>query len=83
MSALLFRYAFVLICALSFSQLKKPSLNGPKGPLFFQAPLSLRQATQDNLQKTLAQLGLADGDEIAVTDANLPFQLSLLIKYDV
>lgn len=62
------------------SQLKRPSLSGPNGPLFFQAPASLRASTEANLTKTLSQLSLADGDEITVTDAALPFQLSLLIR---
>lgn len=58
-------------------QLKRPSLSGPNGPLFFQAPASLRASTEGNLTKTLEQLNLSDGDEITVTDAALPFQLSL------
>ncbi|UZJ55495.1 hypothetical protein CBS101457_004815 [Exobasidium rhododendri] len=62
-------------------QLKRPSLNGPNGPLFYQAPPSLRDSTITNLGKTLSQLNLSDGDEIAVTDTALPFQLSLLIHF--
>jgi hypothetical protein len=34
-----------------------------------------------NLSKTIEQLSLVDGAEISVTDAALPFQLSLLIRY--
>lgn len=64
-----------------YSQLKRPSLNGPHGPLFFQAPPALRDSTVANLERTLEQLKLVDGDEISVTDAALPFQLSLLIRY--
>jgi ubiquitin-activating enzyme E1 C len=66
---------------LSFRQLKKPSLNGPNGPLFYQAPASLRQSTLGNLEKTLKQLSLSNGDEISVTDSALPFQLSLVIRF--
>jgi NEDD8-activating enzyme E1 len=62
-------------------QLKRPSLSGPKGPLFFQAPASLRASTEPNLAKTLSALGLEEGDEITVTDASLPFQLSLILRF--
>lgn len=62
-------------------QLKKPSLSGPKGPLFYQAPPALRQSTEANLQKTMEQLDLSDASIISVTDAALPFQLSLQITF--
>lgn len=62
------------------SQLKKPSLSGPNGPLYFQAPRQLEEATRPNLQKPLGEL-FKHGDEITVTDANLPFQLSLRIQF--
>lgn len=63
------------------SQLKRPSLSGPKGPLYFQAPQSLRATTEPNLAKSFTELGLDDGDEMTVTDAALPFQLSLLLRF--
>ncbi|PWN42245.1 hypothetical protein IE81DRAFT_323734 [Ceraceosorus guamensis] len=61
-------------------QLKKPSLSGPKGPLYFQAPPQLEEATRPNLQKPLGEL-LSHDDELIVTDANLPFQLSLRLRF--
>ena len=61
-------------------QLKRPSLAGPGGPLFFQAPPQLREATEGNLVRPLSEL-LQHGDEITVTDQALPFQLSLRILF--
>ncbi|KAG0150700.1 hypothetical protein CROQUDRAFT_72584 [Cronartium quercuum f. sp. fusiforme G11] len=59
-------------------QIKLPSLSTEKGPLFFQSPPQLRQATEPNLQKKLHEL-IADGEQITVTDSNLPFSLNLRV----
>lgn len=61
-------------------QIKKPSLSGPKGPLFFQAPKQLYEATKGNLEKSVGEV-LQDGDQVNVTDRALPFTLTLKIKF--
>lgn len=62
-------------------QIKRPSLSSARsGPLYYQAPPQLEQATRPNLEKTCGEL-LEEGDEITVTDAGLPFQLTLLIRF--
>ncbi|CAD6899380.1 unnamed protein product [Tilletia controversa] len=61
-------------------QIKRPSLSGPKGPLYFRAPPPLEEATRGNLAKTLGEL-LEEDDEVEVTDASLPFQLTLRIRF--
>ncbi|KAK0551098.1 NEDD8 activating enzyme [Tilletia horrida] len=64
-------------------QIKSPSLsNTTKGskPLYFRAPPPLEEATRPNLEKPLGEL-LDEDDEIEVTDARLPFQLSLRIQF--
>ncbi|KAJ9097137.1 hypothetical protein QFC21_004806 [Naganishia friedmannii] len=61
-------------------QIKKPSLSGPNGPLFFQAPKQLYEATKANLEKTVGEI-LQEGDQLNVTDRALPFTLTLRIKF--
>lgn len=64
-------------------QIKLPSLATSAGPLFFQGPAQLREATEPNLHKTLAEIfngSSNDGGEVTVTDAGLPFSLNLSIK---
>jgi len=61
-------------------QIKRPSLSGPKGPLYFRAPPPLEEATRPNLDKRLGEL-LEEEDEIEVTDASLPFQLTLRLRF--
>ena len=41
----------------------------------------LEEATRPNLDKTCGEV-LQEGDEVTVTDAGLPFQLTLLIKLE-
>jgi len=58
-------------------QLADPSLRtadaatGAPVSLYFSKPPALRAATAGNLDRSLAALGLADGAEVAVTDAVL------------
>lgn len=62
-------------------QIKRPSLAySDARPLFFQAPPQLYEATKPNLEKTLPEL-LEEGEEIVVTDPNLPFSLTVAVKY--
>jgi ubiquitin-activating enzyme E1 C len=60
-------------------QIKRPSLSYSTGaPLFYQAPPQLHEATKPNLAKTLAELKL---DEIVITDPNLPFTVTVEVKF--
>ncbi|KAL2261163.1 hypothetical protein VTK26DRAFT_4616 [Humicola hyalothermophila] len=65
------------------AQLKKPSVRAEGRTLYMQAPPSLEQQTRPNLEKTLAELGLEEGQEIAVTDpafATVVFKFKLKFK---
>lgn len=65
-----------------YSQIKRPSLASSRtGPLFFQAPKQLHEATLPNLEKECGEL-LQEGDELTVTDVNLPLELTLVIKWE-
>jgi len=59
-------------------QLRKPSLRSKGKNLYIQG--ILEQTTRPNLDKTLAELGIETGDEIAVTDPALPGDLSLRLR---
>jgi ubiquitin-activating enzyme E1 C len=63
-------------------QITRPSLAyGDSGrPLFFQAPPPLFEATKPNLDKLVSDL-VQEGEEITVTDPNLPFNLTVAVKY--
>lgn len=62
-------------------QIKRPSLASARtGPLYFQAPPQLEANTRPNLEKTCGEL-LETGDELTVTDAGLPFQLTLKVRF--
>ncbi|KAK1781236.1 hypothetical protein QBC45DRAFT_406297 [Copromyces sp. CBS 386.78] len=50
------------------AQLKKPSIRAEGKTLYMQLPPSLEEQTRPNLSKTLEELGLTAGTEIAVTD---------------
>ncbi|AEO53855.1 hypothetical protein MYCTH_2313559 [Thermothelomyces thermophilus ATCC 42464] len=51
------------------AQLKKPSVRAEGKTLYMQSPPSLEAQTRPNLDKTLVELGLEDGQEVGVTDA--------------
>lgn len=51
------------------AQLKKPSVRAEGKTLYMQSPPSLEAQTRPNLDKTLTELGLEQGQEIGVTDA--------------
>lgn len=50
-------------------QLKKPSLRGEEKSLYMRFPPSMEESTRKNLEKTLEELGLEEGEEISVTDS--------------
>lgn len=62
-------------------QLKKPSLAIAGKPLYYQAPKQLEEATRPNLQKRLDEVVGAAG-EVTVTDARLPFTLSVIVEFE-
>jgi ubiquitin-activating enzyme E1 C len=65
------------------AQLKRPSIRSENKTLYMQSPPSLEERTRPNLQKTLLELDLADGEEIGVTDpafATVSFKFKLRFK---
>lgn len=62
------------------SQIRRPSISFGTKNLYLQAPPQLEQATRPNLEKTLGEL-MTSGDVLTVTDAGLPFSLSLAIDF--
>ncbi|KAK3393223.1 hypothetical protein B0H63DRAFT_457785 [Podospora didyma] len=65
------------------AQLKKPSIRSESKTLYMQSPASLEEQTRPNLDKTLKELGLTDGQEIGVTDpafATVSFKFKLKFK---
>lgn len=62
------------------SQIKRPSFSIEGKNLYLQAPPQLEKATRPNLDKVLSEL-ISDGDVLTVTDASLPFSLTLAISF--
>ncbi|KAI9850860.1 MAG: hypothetical protein M1838_004929 [Thelocarpon superellum] len=62
------------------AQVKKPSLRTEKTSLYYQAPPQLEEQTRPNLSKLLSDL-VADGEEIAVSDAAFPFTLRFRVRF--
>jgi E2 binding domain len=62
------------------SQVKKPSIRSSTKSLYIQSVPQLEESTRRNLQKPLKHL-LNDGEQIVVTDTNLPFELRFIIKF--
>ncbi|KAK4050171.1 NEDD8 activating enzyme [Microbotryomycetes sp. JL201] len=60
-------------------QVRRPSLAVGNKNLYLQAPPQLEQLTRPNLEKTLAEL-FSSGDVLTVTDAGLPFSLSVQVN---
>eukprot|EP00053_Salpingoeca_punica_P010652 m.95535 g.95535 ORF g.95535 m.95535 type:complete len:435 (-) comp15455_c0_seq1:321-1625(-) len=67
-------------------QLKQPGvtaeLNGRQKSLYMQRPAALEQATRPNLTKTLAELGLVQGQEVNVTDPTSPKPIRLVLLFE-
>jgi ubiquitin-activating enzyme E1 C len=59
-------------------QLKKPSLRCNGRNLYMQG--MLLAATKDNLEKTFAELGIKNDDEISITDPALPGNLAVKLR---
>ncbi|KTW31804.1 NEDD8-activating protein UBA3 [Pneumocystis jirovecii RU7] len=58
----------------------KPSLRTASKSLYLQAPLCLKEITRPNLNKLLEEL-VNNGEEISITDPDLPFTLNFKLKY--
>ena len=63
------------------AQLKKPSITADKKTLYMRLPPSLEEQTRPNLEKTLAELGLEDGQEVVVTDPAFPIEFRFIIRF--
>lgn len=61
--------------------LKDPSLRAGDSTLFMASPAVLRQATEENLGKPLAEL-IEFGTEVAVTDETLGNSLALMVTFE-
>ncbi|KAJ4296138.1 NEDD8 activating enzyme [Collariella sp. IMI 366227] len=70
------------LAALPEAQLKKPSVRAEGKTLYMQFPPSLEEQTRANLDKTLGELGLEEGSEIAVNDsAFATVQFKFVLKF--
>ncbi len=63
-------------------QFKKPSLRTSSKTLYMRAPAPLEEATRPNLEKFIVDL-VENGEQIFVTDQNLPISVSLTIDFSV
>ncbi|KAL2915083.1 NEDD8 activating enzyme [Polyrhizophydium stewartii] len=61
-------------------QLKAPSLRTAAKSLFMQAPPMLLEMTRPNLDRKIRDL-VAPGEEITITDANIPISLQLTLEF--
>lgn len=62
-------------------QLRKPSLRCKGRNLYMQG--MLESVTRPNLDKTISELGIENGDEIGITDPALPGNLSLRLRIKI
>ncbi|RDA92833.1 hypothetical protein CP533_2864 [Ophiocordyceps camponoti-saundersi (nom. inval.)] len=63
------------------AQLKKPSIRAQSKTLYMQSPASLEEQTRPNLDKTLPELGLCDGQQVVVTDPAFPLEFNFWLKF--
>ncbi|CRK35177.1 hypothetical protein BN1708_006677 [Verticillium longisporum] len=64
------------------AQLKKPSLRGEGKTLYMQFPPSLEEKTRPNLEKTLEELELVDGQNVVVTDPAFPLEFNFFLRFN-
>lgn len=66
-------------------QMKSPglttSIDGKNKTLYMSTIKSIEERTRANLNKTLVELGLEDGQEILVADVTSPSTLVIKLKY--
>jgi ubiquitin-activating enzyme E1 C len=63
------------------AQLKKPSLRVQGKTLYMQSPPSLEEQTRPNLNRTLKDLGIEDGQEVVVTDPAFAVEFNYYFKF--
>ncbi|CAM1506657.1 Fc.00g062980.m01.CDS01 [Cosmosporella sp. VM-42] len=63
------------------AQLKKPSIRAEGKTLYMQAPPSLEEKTRPNLDKTIKELGLENGQHVVVTDPAFPLEFNFNLKF--
>ena len=63
------------------AQLKKPSLRAEGKTLYMQFPTNLEEQTRPNLAKSLADLGIQDGQEVVVTDPAFALEFNYFFKF--
>ncbi|XP_062519638.1 NEDD8-activating enzyme E1 catalytic subunit-like [Corticium candelabrum] len=68
-------------------QMRAPGItamvSGKSKTLYMQSVESIRQATKDNLKKSLKELGIEDGHELVVADATTPKSLIFNVQFVV
>ncbi|GJN77760.1 hypothetical protein PLIIFM63780_001253 [Purpureocillium lilacinum] len=63
------------------AQLKKPSIRAESKTLYMRFPPSLEEQTRANLDKTITELGLEDGQQVVVTDPAFPLEFNFFLKF--
>lgn len=63
------------------AQLKKPSIRAEGRTLYMQFPEGLEKQTRPNLEKTIAELGLENGQQVVVTDPAYPLEFNFYLKF--
>ncbi|KFG87491.1 hypothetical protein MANI_025424 [Metarhizium anisopliae] len=63
------------------AQLKKPSIRAEGRTLYMQFPPGLEKQTRPNLDKTIMDLGLIDGQQVVVTDPAFPLEFNFFFKF--
>lgn len=63
------------------AQLKNPSLRVEGKTLYMQSPASLEEQTRPNLDKSLRDLEIVDGQELVVTDPAFALEFNFFFKF--
>ncbi|WDK14495.1 ThiF family protein [Colletotrichum graminicola] len=63
------------------AQLKRPSIRADNKTLYMQSPPSLEEQTRPNLDKTIEELELEDGQNVLVTDPAFPLQFNFYLRF--
>ncbi|KJZ73628.1 hypothetical protein HIM_06961 [Hirsutella minnesotensis 3608] len=63
------------------AQFKKPSIRAEGRTLYMQSPESLEAQTRPNLDKTIAELGLENGQQVVVTDPAFPLEFNFYLQF--
>ena len=63
------------------AQLKKPSIRAEGKTLYMQFPPGLEEQTRPNLNKSILDLGLVDGQQVVVTDPAFPLEFNFYLRF--